>query len=244
MTMSLHMIELLPDMPALMRFLRGQGLATADGDDDLGYGVHAWLAAAFGELAPKPWRLFADRKRPPRLLAYTIHDADLLRGRLREFADPAVCAVCPDADVSLSAKRMPDWQPGRRLGFEVQCCPVGRENRSGVEKDLALLHGDGSEEERHDRHQIYCEWARTRLEGSGAATVSSIAVEGFRLVSQRRRASRQPGGRQITRLIRPQVLLRGTWTVENTDAFSQLLATGIGRHRAFGYGMVLLRPPA
>jgi CRISPR system Cascade subunit CasE len=39
-------------------------------------------------------------------------------------------------------------------------------------------------------------------------------------------------------------LLRGELTVADPDAFSALLARGVGRHRAFGYGMLLLRPPS
>jgi CRISPR system Cascade subunit CasE len=94
-----------------------------------------------------------------------------------------------------------------------------------------------------NRFQVYCAWARTRLQSGGAATVSHLEVDGFRLVSQRRRG-RGTAGRTLTTLIRPQVLLSGVLTVEDEGAFARLLATGIGRHRAFGYGMLLLRPPS
>ena len=40
----------------------------------------------------------------------------------------------------------------------------------------------------------------------------------------------------------PDVVMRGVLTVTDPDAFSNLLAHGIGRHRAYGYGMLLLRP--
>ena len=40
----------------------------------------------------------------------------------------------------------------------------------------------------------------------------------------------------------PDVVMRGVLTVTDSDAFSNLLARGIGRHRAYGYGMLLLRP--
>ena len=43
------MVEIRPDLGALLRFLHGQGLDIGDHDEDLGYGVHAWLAAAFGQ---------------------------------------------------------------------------------------------------------------------------------------------------------------------------------------------------
>ncbi|MFG1332515.1 type I-E CRISPR-associated protein Cas6/Cse3/CasE [Xanthobacter autotrophicus] len=38
-------------------------------------------------------------------------------------------------------------------------------------------------------------------------------------------------------------VLVGTLTVRDAQAFAALLARGVGRHRAFGYGMLLLSPP-
>ena len=37
--------------------------------------------------------------------------------------------------------------------------------------------------------------------------------------------------------------MRGVLTITDPDAFAQLLARGVGRHRSYGYGMLLLRPP-
>jgi CRISPR system Cascade subunit CasE len=44
------------------------------------------------------------------------------------------------------------------------------------------------------------------------------------------------------KLDRPQALVKGVLNIADSDAFNRLLARGIGRHRAFGYGMLLLRP--
>jgi len=44
------------------------------------------------------------------------------------------------------------------------------------------------------------------------------------------------------KLERPQALLKGVLTVKESNTFNRLLARGIGRHRAFGYGMLLLKP--
>ena len=37
--------------------------------------------------------------------------------------------------------------------------------------------------------------------------------------------------------------MSGALTITDGEKFAQLLARGIGRHRAYGYGMLLLRPP-
>ena len=40
----------------------------------------------------------------------------------------------------------------------------------------------------------------------------------------------------------PDATLQGTLAVVDSGAFQALLARGVGRHRAFGFGMLLLRP--
>ncbi|MFW6082838.1 MAG: type I-E CRISPR-associated protein Cas6/Cse3/CasE [Chloroflexota bacterium] len=241
---GLHMIELRPDIAALMRFIYSQGLDAGADETDLGYGVHAWMGAAFGELAPKPWRLFLDRRRPPRILAYAGHDAGELQKRMREFAEPGVYAVCPDPDADIASRPMPDWKQGRRLVFEVLCCPVGRKSRSGVEKDLFLIKADTDPQETLQRDAVYCDWARERLQRNEATTVRSIRLNGFRLVQQSRRAQRTAEQRGRKQLVRPHALVQGELVVNNPETFTELLVHGIGRHRAFGYGMLLLKPPS
>lgn len=238
--MQLYMVELYPELTALMRFLKGQGLIKSGADEDLGYGVHAWLAAAFGELKPTPWRLVTSRQSSIRILGYSYHSADELRSRMEEFAEPSVCAVCPPT--SMVSKPMPAFESGRRLGFEAQCCPVGRKSRSGVEKDLFLIHADEAGDAPLSREKIYCDWAKEKLEQNHAATVNAIRLVGYRLVRQTRRTQGQPTRREQQHLVRPQVTVQGSLTVEDPTAFVSLLGRGVGRHRAFGYGMVLLRP--
>lgn len=238
---GLQIIECQLDPTALLRFLRGQGLDNPRRGPDLGYGAHAWLKAAFGDLAPRPWRLLADRKRPARLLGYGTATAERLREQLASFAAPQVEAVCPPD--AIAGKPMPDWRSGRRLGFEVLLCPVGRKAGSGVEKDLFLLQSDREPDRELDRARIYGDWLRPRLEENSACTVERLWLEGFRRTSQQRKSRRDEGPRKVARLERPEALLAGTLRIDDPDAFGKLLASGIGRHKDFGYGMVLVKPP-
>ena len=61
-----------------------------------------------------------------------------------------------------------------------------------------------------------------------------------RMVELRREPFFQGGARGE----RPNVVLEGTLRVTDADTFRALLARGVGRHRAFGFGMLLLRRPA
>jgi CRISPR system Cascade subunit CasE len=209
---SLHMIEIRPDIGALLHFLRDQGLETTD-DADLGYGVHAWFGAAFGEQAPKPWRLFMDRKRPARILGYSDVPADILRERISDFASPSVLAVCTEPEVTILSKPMPEWGVGRRLNFDLQCCPVGRKAGSGIEKDLFLIHGDRDETAALSRAEVYCEWARKRLEHDVVTSVTSISLAGFRLVRQMRK--KQGSNRDRSRLTRPLAMIQGRLVIND-----------------------------
>ena len=64
--------------------------------------------------------------------------------------------------------------------------------------------------------------------------------ERIKLVSfQRTRAIRKLHARHSEG---PDAVMRGILTITDAAAFSNLLARGVGRHRAYGYGMLLLRP--
>jgi CRISPR system Cascade subunit CasE len=234
------MLQIQPDLAALVRFLQAQGI-NHSADEDLGYAFHAWLAAAFGDLAPRPFRLFVDRsgQKPTKLLAYTLHPRDTLIERA-ELAEPVVRVVC-DLDVGMAVARMAEhWRPEQLFGFDLLACPVARKSATGMEKDLYLQRADhATAEMRMDRAEVYGAWVRKHLDG--AASVETVALEGFRLVRQLRRPA-GTAGRDETRLVRPQALMRGTLRVVDSDMFCALLSRGIGRHRAFGYGMLLLKP--
>jgi CRISPR system Cascade subunit CasE len=236
----LFMIEIEFDLVALYHFLHRQGISRWKDDTGLGYGIHAWLGAAFGDLAPKPWRLLMDKHRPPRILGYAAHNADDLKERMMEFALPSVLQVCPEPHFMIASRSMPIWSQGRRLGFQTLVCPTGRKARSGTEKDLFLIHADTSKS-KLCREEVYCKWAERRLERY-STIVDSIQMAGFRLVKQIRPTQPLNGKRNFKRIIRPWVLLEGKLTIQDPRQFTFLLSHGVGRHRAFGYGMILLRP--
>ncbi len=72
--------------------------------------------------------------------------------------------------------------------------------------------------------------------------VEAVSVEAFHLSRVYRRA--QGGARKGHTLQRPDVVYRGTVQVTDPDAFHAWLRRGVGRHRSFGFGMVLLERPS
>ena len=72
----------------------------------------------------------------------------------------------------------------------------------------------------------------------GGAALESASIDRMLRAEIRRRNA----GRRLVTLEGPDTTFSGVLRVTDTDAFGALLARGVGRHRAFGYGMVLLRP--
>jgi len=241
---TLHLLKLQPDMVRLGRWARDQRLLPTRGDDDFGYALHALLAATFGELAPKPFvlRHGPDPQQPAALLAYSARGADALRDHAASFAEPdATGAIGLD---TLATKLMPErFAAARRLGFAVRVRPTVRTDRDGrrdavreVDAFLAAVTGlapDGGPE----RSAVYQDWLAQRLR-PGGAELEELSLDSFRLSDVLRRGK----GRALLAQCGPDAAFSGVLRVTEPDAFADLLARGVGRHRAFGYGMILLRP--
>jgi CRISPR system Cascade subunit CasE len=245
--MTLHLLRFDPDMMQVAAWLAAEKL-TPGGNDDDGYGWHALLVAAFGkDAAPKPFRAFARRGRSTQLLAYANAEAAALQARAAEFADPkAMAALGVDA---LASKPMPAFAAGRRLGFSARLRPTVRIDKPGdrtksreldayVAAQLATSAGG-----KPDQKSVYAEWARTRL-GEAGVEVESLRLDGLESSCVLRRAFGGPdGSRPLVRIPGHSVTVAGMLRIGDADCFAALLARGLGRHRAFGYGMMLLSPP-
>ena len=259
----LTMIQLMPDVQrATAWMLRQPRHIVRPGRDD-GYGWHAILKAAFGDTAPKPFRLIERRGQPVQLLAYTTLRADALQDSARLNAEPAVYAALHLDE--LSAKPMPvTFRSGQRLGFDVRVRPTVRQDRDGNrdksrEKDafLAAIERLPPRGERDDvsREEIYRKWFGDRLKE--AATLETFGIASMRrtlLLRPEQIAAGNPNRNLHTvgllqRGVKgeqggsPEATFRGELSVTDPGRFLEMLTAGVGRHRAFGFGMLLLRPP-
>lgn len=236
--MKLNLVQCHPDPRRLATWATRFGLTA--GGDDLGYALHTLLAAAFGEAAPKPFRHFGDARG---LLAYTAHDIDALQLGAQTAA--------PDVHAALGLERFAtrsfptEWASGRRLGFEVRVRPVLRTGE-GRERDVFQVAAErfGTGEFTESREAVYGEWLARELARNDAAHVEHARLDGFQLTASLRKGSATNGKRPGRRVSGPDALFSGELTVRDPAGFAALLARGVGRHRAFGFGMLLLRPPA
>ena len=252
--MTIHLIHAPIDMRKFNRWAGHRGLIR-NGSFDEGYAFHILLSAVFGKGALQPFRLFASERRASAAL-YGYADID--GAELRRTADavaPPDCLDVLDPD-SLRSKRMPShFERGRRLGFDLRLRPVRRLHGDLADEQLGRSLSKGAEVDAFrlevirrfpsgwadlaaakagiTRESVYAEWLSERLG-------DSVSVEQCRLVAVRRSRivrgdSRAPEG--------PDAILHGTFAVCDEQIFTGVLRNGVGRHRAYGYGMLLLRPP-
>lgn len=241
--MTFQLLRLQPDPAALAVWATRHGVLSSDGD--FGYALHALLCSAFGDLAPKPFHYLGGRQG---LLAYTSADLESLRANAA-LATPDVARVLGlDA---LDARPFPTaWKTGQPLGFEVRVRPVVR-SKEGRERD-AFLHAltpahDGTDDAKNEslaqRAAVYTPWLIKQWAVEGAAEIVETRMESFKLTRVLRKAGNgENGKRKTTSMSGPDVVFKGQLRVGDPEAFNRLLARGVGRHRAFGFGMVLLRP--
>lgn len=226
---------------------------------DEGFALHVLLSAVFGKRMLQPYRLVRGNRAPTAsLYAYSGQDQRALRDMARAVATPDCLDVLGLAD--LATKTMPErFRQGQRLGFDVRVRPVrrlgrdvhdsqsGRSLRKGSELDafrVELLNrspdgwrNDGPVGERPglDRQTVYADWLGERL-GSAAEVVGDTC----RLVDFRRSRAWRGNGRASEG---PDATLQGDCVVKDPEEFARKLRRGLGRHRAYGYGMLIPRPP-
>lgn len=246
--MTLHLLSFRPDFDRLLRLAHREKLLPPGGD--LGYALHAVFAASFGEGAPRPFRLFSPGERgggpAGRLLAYSRRPLAELTAHAAAYADPAFAA--PLTLEEAEEKIMPtDFPAGTRLGFEVRIRPVARTGASADgtvgARERDVYRGAAAGEAAHEaRARVYADWLTRQFGRDDAARVEcseATSLGRTRLMAR----DRSSDARAPTAVDGPDVCFTGELVVEASAAFAGLLTRGVGRFRAFGFGMVLLRPP-
>lgn len=244
--MTLHLIEL----PVALRDLHhwaGRRELGRQGFDE-GLALHHLLGEVFGPAALQPFRLMvAPRARDGTVYAYAAKDAEALRRQAAATLTPGLAEVVALNRLRSLPRPSSAWAAGQRLGFDLRQRAVvrlasalsGQDDtgtpvsfRKGAEVDAFLarvLRGEAV-----TREATYLDWLAERL--APAATLDRAAS---RLASFQRSVIQRDG----RRLEGPEAVIHGTLTIDDPAGFADLLARGVGRHRAYGYGMLLLRPP-
>lgn len=238
----LYLMHSQPDPQRLATWAARHRLLDSQGD--MGYALHALLHAAFGDQAPQPFRyLDADQG----LLAYTRMSAVELTQRAA-LADADVATALGLGETShhagMSTRNFPTkWDAGHTLGFEVRVRPIIREGKTGRERDVFLAAVEKAPDKELDRSGVYVQWLRELFERQGGAELLDARVFRYQQLGVTRRTQKEAtDDARHSRVVNgPDVVVTGQFRVTNSESFAELLAGGVGRHRAFGFGLLLLR---
>lgn len=229
---ELHLMQATLDMRNMGRW------AAEEKHSDPDRTAHCLMTESFGpETAPKPFVIKTQVKNgnpTGKILAYTSLTAAELAETAQQRQKLAHAAVLnPD---TIRAVPIPtQWSEGRKLGFEIRVRPTKRRSdrgQSAQELDYFLGAPPGS-----DREDVYCRWLAEALKRQGALLPNLEDMHVTQLAM--RRVRRQRSSQWHTG---PDVTIDGTAIVVNPDCMMSVLAGGIGRHKGYGYGMLLLRP--
>ena len=231
--MNLWLIRADVSLTSLHRWIGTRGYR------DIDNAMHHLLTESFGaDDSPRPYRLIA----PPRAVRGTLYGyVSVPLGELLSlqalYADPIQTAIL--SPEGFDEKLMPDdlWAEGRRMGIEVRVRPVRRSrleshpDRPRREWDAYLHYLGACPGSDVSREHVYAGWMAEKVANAGALIDGSV-----RMVSYRQsRMYRQARG--------PDAVMRGDLTITDGNKFKELVERGLGRHRAYGYGMILPRPP-
>lgn len=241
MNSQFNLIHLRPDLRRFLPWATRHRLLPERGQGDLGYAFHAALKALWADMAPQPFSYLAGQG----LLAYSSESVEALRAAA-ELAAPDLAQMLGLEKSSTSSglliRPFPQrWKTGQMLSFEVRVRPIVR--KEDKEIDAFLSAALRLPEVELSREAVYRDWLTQQF--GAAAELLECHLQEFRLAPVIRRAAPANQDFRPKRSVKgPDAVLSGALQVGDDAAFTQLLRRGVGRHRAFGYGMLLLKPLA
>ena len=214
-----------------------------DGRYDRGHAFHIILSSMFGKGRLQPFRIYGSDRQPyGAIYGYTDENAETLRVLAEEVGPPDCAAVINPA--ALQSKAMPEKIPtGRILGFDVLVRPVRRRQMPSklhggrvTTRELDVFgHGnDAFNDAGLTRDTTYQTWLNAQLRGT--ATILRSRIARYQRLATMRGDGQGPTG--------PDVTIHGDLRVNDPEGFNERIRRGLGRHKAYGYGMLLLRPPS
>ena len=216
--------------------------SAAERQRDADRALHCLVYESFGpSQTPKPFSAHvrrADGEPVGRLLAYTPLDSVELK-RIAKTRQTLPQAAVLDPKTIRTTPIPNQWQEGSTIGFQIRVWPChrtrpNRDNQPKGEHDV-YLRANGNQ----TREEAYCQWLTGLIQRQGGAEAlpETLRMTKFAL----RRVQRQTSQKWI---IGPDVTIEGACVITDAQKWQEAVTKGIGRHKAFGYGMLLLKPVA
>jgi CRISPR system Cascade subunit CasE len=222
------------DFVGAVRHLRAFLQPSALEDESLILKSILWEAFSGGAL--RPWAIHAQRGPTVTVVGYTQTDAGELNQR-RALALPSIQATVGEA----VAVPLPALSESERYRFSICLVPTIRvtkaEGRRYGERDVFLAKADAAGKNTSlKRDEVYRDYLAERLAG---ASIEASRLVRFRL----RRFMRPKKDRSVSGKTMPEAVIEGSLRIEDPARLIEAISAGVGRQRAYGFGMLRLQPP-
>jgi CRISPR system Cascade subunit CasE len=242
---SPYMYRLRINVPGMVKLCNARGVHLERADR--GYMAHVAISEVFGDMTPSVFSVRSEDRNGLTVLAYGERPLEEVRMQASMFAAPEAYNVLNWAESA--EKPMPQaWPEGMRLRFEVRASPVVRVGRNnarfaeGAEVDVFDVRcAEAGPEVALVREDIYADWVSKQMLYRADAHVESVQKMQVRVDDLYRRGG-TGRGRPGWVLRRPVIEAEGILTTGSPEGTQRLIMRGVGRHRTFGLGMVLLLP--
>jgi CRISPR system Cascade subunit CasE len=204
--------------------------------DDESLILKSILWEGFSGSALRPWAIHAQRGPMITIVGYTQADGGELNKR-RALALPSVQAAVGEA----IAVPLPALSASERYRFSICLVPTIRvtkaEGRRYGERDAFLAKVDAAGKDASlKRDDVYRDYLAERLAGA--------SIEASRLVQFRlRRFMRPKQDRSVSGRTMPEAVIEGHLRIDEPARLVEAIGAGVGRQRAYGFGMLRLQPP-
>jgi CRISPR system Cascade subunit CasE len=235
----MHKLEL--RQSAVFQFAGERELLTPRMEPDLGYILHCLTYELFDpDCAPNPFRVIGTSGGSVTVLGYNNHSGDTLKDQFHTYPPDYLQTLF--SGKSIQSKSLPEKFPvGQVYRFELRICPVIQKPRGseepGAELDVFLRKVERTgDEQTLDRNEIYRNWLTELFDRREGLSCRSVDLKQFR----RRKLLRKDETGTLTKVERPDVTFTGRLDVTDGEPFRHILQKGLGRHKTFGFGMLLL----
>lgn len=238
---DMHMIQLALSARQLVGLARAMRLPRWA---DLGYLSHCAMKEAFADFAPSPFAITRECGDQVWIQGYGPCDWEQMLAYAQGVAPVNAYKRCLMEHGA--SKPMPQVFPtGVRLGFDLRACPVKRRTHEGRRTEVDAYQSAcwrAGEGVTLIREVVYEDWLKQRFAALEACSLVDVRVSAFELRTLCRRTERKGEERRAAKkLMRPDVLYQGILEVKDGAAMTDLLRHGVGRHKAFGFGMLRVR---
>ena len=238
--MKIFLVELYFNIKDLFLLARKRNLPLFKIDNN--YLIHQVLLELFGDNQLKLFSVIEISNKFIRVLSYSKINHIELQKQAQLYANPFIYNICNWS--LIKSKQMPqEWKVNQKLSFEVKIIPIKRLSvplgnfHKNTEIDVFLYEKIKNRKE--NRESVYIDWATKLINSKYIVDVKSLKIISLSQTQMIRRNHQKDRKSKV--LSRTAITFNGVMSVFEPNLFNRILLNGIGRHKSFGFGMILLR---